>query len=218
MRLVVLEATAAAATGYPDCELIGQGLVAQPSAALTSLAFIPLGLWVIADRRAQWSGRGLLGVTILAVGVGSFLGHASASDWGREMDSLAIKLMLITFVLQPMAGTLAWSPAILRRAWLVAAAAVLTIQLALPAVANPLLGLLAVAALGLAFAAVEDHTQGWLLAGLGLLSAGAALWWLGREGGPLCAAEASLQPHGLWHILAAAGIASIYQVHRSSTA
>lgn len=217
MRWEAWSAGAAAAAGYPDCELVVTGLIAQPATAWTSLAFIPIGIWVATDRRIWWPGRVLLAASLIAVGTGSFLGHAAATDWGRQLDSLAIKLLLITFVVYPLASRLSWSPAVLGGVWLAVAASVAAMQLIVPGAANPLLVLLAAGALILAGSAAYNHTRPWLLGGVGLLGAGALLWWLGRDGGPLCAADASLQPHGLWHILAAAGIACIYQVHRSET-
>jgi hypothetical protein len=209
MRWLVL--TAATAAG-----LIGSGLIAQPVAAWTSLAFVAVGAWMLSDRAVEPAGRAVFGLSLLAVGVGSFLGHADATDWGRELDSLAIKLMLIAFVLFPLFRLRSWSPAALSAAWVGTAATVLAIQLLVPSSANVILVLLAAGGLVLVWQAARVATLRWLGAGLALLGAGALLWWLGRDGGPWCSAEASLQPHGLWHILAAAGIACLYEVHRSN--
>ncbi|MGI9648652.1 MAG: hypothetical protein ACR2OI_09055 [Acidimicrobiia bacterium] len=215
MRWLAASATTAA-VGYPDCELIGSGLIAQPIAAWTSLAFLPVGVWILTDRAMDVAGRAMFGLSVLAVGAGSFLGHADATDWGRELDSLSIKLMLITFVLYPLGRRQSWTPGVVTSAWLGAFATVSVIQLLLPASANPLLAVLAGGALVLAVEAARDGTGYWLGAGLSLIAGGALLWWLGRDGGPWCSVDASLQPHGLWHILAAAGFACLYQVHRSS--
>lgn len=214
MRRLTLTATAAA--GYPDCELIGAGLVAQPTGAWTSLAFFAVGAWMLTDRAMERVGRAVFGISLLAVGAGSFLGHADATDWGRELDSLAIKLMLIAFLLFPLYRLRSWSPAALTAAWLGTAATATAVQLLIASSANLLLVLLGAGAFILALQAARADAAGWLGAGLGLLGGGALLWWLGRDGGPWCSAEASLQPHGLWHILAAAGIACLYQVHRSN--
>jgi hypothetical protein len=171
---------------------------------------------MLSDRAVEPAGRAVFGLSLLAVGVGSFLGHADATDWGRELDSLAIKLMLIAFVLFPLFRLRSWSPAALSATWVGTAVTVIAIQLLVPSSANVILVLLSAGGLVLVWQAARAATLRWLGAGLGLLGAGALLWWLGRDGGPWCSAEASLQPHGLWHILAAAGIACLYEVHRSN--
>jgi hypothetical protein len=45
-------------------------------------------------------------------------------------------------------------------------------------------------------------------AGVAALAAGAACWWLGRSGGPLCDPDGILQGHAVWHLLGAAALAA----------
>ena len=43
---------------------------------------------------------------------------------------------------------------------------------------------------------------------LAATAAGAAGWWLGRTGGPLCDPDSLLQGHAAWHLLTAAALAA----------
>jgi hypothetical protein len=43
---------------------------------------------------------------------------------------------------------------------------------------------------------------------LAAAAAGAAGWWLGRTGGPLCDPDSPLQLHAAWHLLTAAALAA----------
>jgi hypothetical protein len=45
-------------------------------------------------------------------------------------------------------------------------------------------------------------------AGVAALAAGAACWWLGRTGGPLCDPDSPLQGHAAWHLLTAFALAA----------
>jgi hypothetical protein len=74
-------------------------------------------------------------------------------------------------------------------------------------------------ALGLAVAAGEvgarGRRAGWSprqraawRAGVAALAVGAACWWLGRTGGPLCDPDSPLQPHAAWHLLTALALAA----------
>lgn len=217
-------ATPTLLVGFPDCEAPGAGLVAQPTAAWTSLVFVAAGVWIAGDRRLVSAPvRLLVASTIAAVGLASFFGHAALTDWARQLDSLAIKLMLVTFILAALsrlrsreepASSAGWS---FSAVWAGAAAATLTAELLWPAAGEPLLAALVLAALTLATLIATPENRRWLLLGLALLGAAVAAWWLGRGNGPLCAPWALFQLHGLWHILAAAGIASVYQAYRSET-
>jgi hypothetical protein len=44
-------------------------------------------------------------------------------------------------------------------------------------------------------------------AALAAAAAGAACWWLGRTASPVCDPDSLLQPHAVWHLLAAAALA-----------
>ncbi len=203
-------------TGGCDCEAVRTGVLRQPTAGWTSLAFVPLGFWLAADRRhLSLPGRVLFGATAVGVGLASFLAHATVTDWGRLLDSLAIKALLITFIVYPLSRRQSWGTGRMLAAWGSVTGAVVLTELIWPAAARPLLGSLAVAAIVMATVAAGPQTRRWLIGGLGVIGLGAGAWWLGRTDGALCDPHAALQLHGVWHILAAAGIASVYQVYRN---
>ena len=196
------------AVAGPDCEGLQDGLLAQPVAAWTSLAFVPVGVWAAGHRPMQPALAGLFAAAFVAVGLASFAGHAAATTWARDMDSLAIKAMLVVFVTYPLLRRRALPPrtaalltgSVVAMAWI--------IELAIPATARPLLVVLAAAAV---IATIIDGDRSTVGAGLALLGAGALVWTLGRSGGPLCDPGAILQLHGMWHILAAIGFLTIYR-------
>ena len=204
--------------GFPDCEAPRGGLIGQPTAAWTSLAFVALGIWIVGDPRlAPSHSRLLFAITIAGVGIGSFLGHAALTEWARSADSLAIKLLLVTFVTESLGRLRSWRQSAMVAIWAGLAAAAVALELAWPDAGGPLLVALAGAGIASAWATAGPPTRLWLLGGLGLLGSATAVWWLGGEGGQLCAPHAVFQLHGVWHILAAAGIASVYQIYRSET-
>ncbi len=46
----------------------------------------------------------------------------------------------------------------------------------------------------------------WLVVAAGLFATGLAFTLLGRTNGPLCSPDSILQPHAIWHVLAAGGL------------
>jgi hypothetical protein len=204
--------------GFPDCEAPVGGLIAQPTAAWSSFTFVVAGIWIAGDRRVISLPTRLLFASVIgAVGLGSFFGHAALTDWARQLDSLAIKLMLVTFIVVSFGGLRSWEHRASLSLWAGLAASTIALQLAWPAVSEPLLAALVVTAVTLVGLSAAPETRRRLVIGLMLLGAGAVAWWVGRRGGPLCAPGARFQLHGLWHILAAAGIAAAYQIYRSET-
>jgi hypothetical protein len=73
--------------GGSDCEQIGTGWLAQPVNALSSLAFVPAGVWVAAQAREstgwrRWEALGV-GAALVANGVGSFAYHGTQPPWAQ---------------------------------------------------------------------------------------------------------------------------------------
>lgn len=200
--------------GFPDCEVFGSGLLVQPTNALTSLVFVPLGVWIVGDARLPEMARSLLGATVAGVGVGSFLSHAAATDWARTLDSVAINVMLVTLVVYLVSRRYVWAQSYVARVWIAGAGAVIALGVGSPLAGDVILTILVIAAVALTAAAVDPAARRWFAGGLAALGLGAIAWWLGRSGAALCDPDAVFQLHGVWHILAAAGIASVYQVNR----
>lgn len=174
-----------------DCEAISDGLIGQPVNALTSLAFVIVGIVVVRSGES----RSLLGAALLATGVGSFLFHGPmppGSEWAHDV-SLAWLLVVAATT-----GTrwFRWAggPAFVLLGVLAAFA---------PPIVDPLSVLLAVGAI--ASVLLRDrgsHTVG----AVAVLAVSAAVGRLGATGWPLCAPDSVLQTHALWHLGAAGAV------------
>jgi hypothetical protein len=74
--------TAPASFGHTDCERIVGGALAQPVLAVTSLAYVVVGMavlfWAV---RVRGSLAGIAGATLVAVGAGSFAYHGPQPSW-----------------------------------------------------------------------------------------------------------------------------------------
>lgn len=79
-----------------DCELIRQGLIAQPTNTISSLAFIAAALVV---GRRHWLGS----IALASIGVGSVLFHAVPSRLSSLVHDLGLLFVLLV------AGLALWS-------------------------------------------------------------------------------------------------------------
>lgn len=200
------------AAEFPDCEAFRSGWLAQPVLALTSLAFVGAGVWMVGDRAMEERGRLLIGATTVAVGIGSFLGHSDSSL--RTVDAITVKLLVLAFLVygcQRRRGELAR----LVPVWLGMAGVAVAIEVLWPAAGNPALGLLVAAAAAVIWMSVEPHRRRRLAVGLAMLALAGLGWWLGQAGSSLCEPESLLQLHGAWHILAAIGVGLGYTALRN---
>lgn len=188
-----------------DCERLVDGLTVQPVAAWTSLAFLPAGIWVAGHPGHRPTAAIVFAAGLVAVGLGSFAGHASGTTWGRELDSLAIKVMLVPFIAYPL---LRDRVAVFVQASAAGAITVIAIEIAFPATGRPLLALMVIL---LAAVLVLKHDAVALAPAFAVLALGVGAWWLGRTGGALCEPGSLLQVHGMWHILAAGGFTLLYR-------
>lgn len=101
--------------GASDCELVHHGLLAQPVAATSSLAYVAVGLWLLGrsgdtqrrDRRAARVYAGLLGL----VGAGSVLYHGPQWPGSRVLHDVPIALVATQAVVVPLARVAAGGPA-----------------------------------------------------------------------------------------------------------
>ena len=76
--------TAPASLGHSDCERILGAALAQPVLAVTSLAYVAAGMAVLCWAR-RWRAplAGAAGVTLVAVGAGSFAFHGPQPSWAE---------------------------------------------------------------------------------------------------------------------------------------
>jgi hypothetical protein len=209
----------AATLGASDCERVTDAFLAQPFNAITSLAFIAAGAWIIQRRSAEAGRRAelvVLGIAVTSVGTGSVLFHGPqppSAAWAHDVAIMSVLLFV------------AWQGAGLRsRATLTSfaltVAALGALAAAVPSTSEPLtFGLVAGAACGELWALRRGHRRfrhgrrtrtlpppyPSALVALGI---GLALFELGGSASPLCEPHGSIQLHGLWHVLAALGLAA----------
>lgn len=173
-----------------DCELIGPGLLGQPVNTTTTLAFVIAGAVLLGRPRVRW-----VGVAVVATGIGSLLFHGpmpARAEWAHDV-TLAWLILVIVGVDEPGER---WSR--------LPGLGVIAVLFGLaPALADPVAVGLTVVALFLVLYRDRSVTT---LAPLGLIALAAIIGRLGATGGPFCDPESLLQPHGLWHIGAAAGV------------
>ncbi len=208
--------------GESDCEAIGDGLLAQPVNALTSLAYVAVAVWVVVwSRRLDPSERryaAAYAAVLAAIGLGSVAFHGPMPSWAKFVHDLPIALLFVVVLAQALAAA---GPG--RRGVVALGIAGTVVALTagfwfLPGVTIGLSGVVAVAALG-------AETRRWVarrtppppetlraFAGaVGLFLVAAGLNALGRTGGPLCDPETLLQLHGLWHVLGAVAFGLLAQ-------
>lgn len=200
--------------GASDCEVVGAGLLAQPANALSSLAYVLVGLaigaWGIwsARARAPWVG---FGGVVVAIGIGSFLYHGPQIGPALWLHDASIA-GAVAFIAAWRGGlALGWPT---RRRWtaFVCVGVVAAVLIAMfPVTSIPVTVVLALFAAAAEFGAraagarMPDgrYTTNLYAIGLALASAGLLLNAAGRTGGPLCDPDSVSQLHALWHIATA---------------
>ena len=192
-------------SGTCDCEAIGRDGLRQPVNAVSSLGLLFIGALVLAG--AAGTNMRLLGAVVLTSGVASFLSHAAVRDWSHTLDSLGVKAVLLFLIIYPLTRP--------RPIWPAYTLAVLLIwagELVWPATSQPLLIVLVAAAVILNLPEARQRTS--MQAAMLVMLAAAVAWGLGRSASPLCDPDSLLQPHALWHLLVAAGLAAVYDHYR----
>jgi hypothetical protein len=210
---------AVAAIGASDCERLTTGVLAQPVNATTSLAFAITAAFVMAmTRRARGDHRAslMLAGLLAAIGVGSLAFHGPQPAGARILHDLPIALTALFIVALNLHSLSPANPAGRARVRAVAAvgaAAVLLMLLVVAPDAGPVATAVLVGAAIVTEVAVlrsgPSSTAGGrrAIAALAIILAPAAgLFLLGRTTSPMCDPDALLQPHGLWHAVAALGL------------
>lgn len=198
-----------------DCELITDSVLGQPANTVSSLAFVLAGAWLLSrahhDRGWRW---GLLGLAAVAAGIGSVAYHGPMPELGQLMHDLGLVSMPLTVGAVEVGMRRRGLPSALLvlGPMLVVTGVVLAL---VPGATAPLTAVTAVwAGLGVLLAwirrgrPVRDVRWGPLVVTIVTGTVGAALRLLGRTGGPLCEPTTLLQPHALWHVLAAIAVAA----------
>ena len=177
-----------------DCELIRDAFLAQPMNALSSLAFLAVGLLI---RRS----RPVIGALAIGVAVGSFLFHGPTPAWAEWAHDVTLVALLAGLILEHQAQLL------------IAVVGLLGAAFALwPAVTEPLTVVVAVVAAWSVTRSLWATESRWREASAALLGSGLIIQMLSRTGGPLCDPPSLLQGHALWHLLAAGALLAFARI------
>jgi hypothetical protein len=203
--------TSVTALGLGDCERRRDGVLAQPANALSSLSFVPVGMWIAARalRRPRSPYMVLLASSVIANGVGSFLYHGPQPRAAKWVHDTAIASLLLAvaagrseraansgFAPRPYAAALAGSGTLL--AFQPDVVTLLTPALTGACLAAEGVSLGRRRRLGWDGRRRRGHGVTLTLAGL----TGVA-FWAGRTDSPLCRPGSFLQWHAVAHVLAA---------------
>lgn len=175
-----------------DCETLRSGFFAQPANTWSSWAFVVAGALVWSRRRHRFDALVAAGLLLTGVGSAAFHGPWPAAGPVHDVPIVALLGALAARALPNAAR--ASLPVVAAAALLVAAVDGATVP------ATAALALLAVAA---ELRARPPQRSDWRVLGVWLVAG--MTWWAGQETSPWCHPDAWLQPHALWHVLAAAG-------------
>lgn len=197
----------------PGCEVVGEGWLVEPVAAVTSLAFVVAAIVILVGAPRPWRPRTLTYAALVAgIGIGSFVQHgpggrSTASTWVDVAHDLPL---LATLALLGADALATFRGAPLRdRTWVLPSLVVLVVVVVAPRAGDLVQVALAVAAVVLVLlrAHAAPTTRRRTVVALGLLAVGGTLGTLARAGWPLCDPTSPWQGHAAWHLLAAAALA-----------
>lgn len=201
--------------GESDCEELGDGFLAQPVNAVTSLSYTAIGLAVIllALRGGRWRTRSVIyGLCLVGTGLGSVLFHGPQPAGSRFLHDFPIVLVILLIALHDLSLIRTG----FRRvpvAFLVVGAVTALLALVWPIAAGIATALVAVCAIAAEVVVYRRRLRGSdvgrqrhlyaSIVGVAAVAGGAYL--LGRTGSPVCDADSELQFHGLWHLVSSIG-------------
>jgi hypothetical protein len=208
--------------GETDCEFLGDGRLAQPVNALSSLSYVLIGIVIViavtvARPTRERNGSLVYAGCLVAVGLGSVAFHGPQISGSQIMHDLPILLTVLfmanhdRLILRPDSG---------RELVTFAGVALVALGLAvaIPVVVAPLtIGVAAVVLIAevviyrrrLRPFNIERQRRGSIALAV-TAAVGGASWLLGRSSSPLCDPDSVLQLHGLWHMLSAVVFALWY--------
>ena len=200
------------ALGGSDCERLRVGWLAQPANAVSSLAYVAAGLWLLWRAGRPGVNRGMLlgaGVATILIGVGSVAYHGPQPGWARTVHDGSIVWLGLVVI-----GHNFWLLARtnVRRVALAAAPALAAFPVLPSTGSAPRLPGGLVVAVVLVVGAVLAHPTttpaalaAWRRSAVWMALALAA-YAAGRTGSALCRPGVLWQPHAAWHVVSAAGL------------
>ncbi|MCQ4117828.1 hypothetical protein [Rhodococcus tibetensis] len=187
------------------CELYRDaGLVGQPAAAVTSLAFVVAGLAVVARRR-HGAPTVIFGLLVVAVGAGSLVQHGPNPPWQAYAHDMPIATLLSYVAVEAASDRFGRR---LSPGWWLVVPLVMVPTVAAGSTASTIVqAMLATVAVGLSLerARVRPQLRRATVVAAVLLASGALLGAIGDQTS-ICRPNSVLQGHALWHVLAAAGL------------
>ncbi len=205
------------AIGESDCELIGTGLLAQPVNAVSSFAYVVVGVIVLYSalrpEDEQSSVRSVFGSLLIATGIGSLLFHGPQGPASRMIHDSTFILTVLFIALTNLGGLFGLSR---RVQWtvfsLTGALTIVTLGL-MPSSTNLLAAASVVVlivgdVLGHRARAIQMR---WWAASVTAMTVAVVLFIVGRTGGPLCDSSSLFQGHALWHILSAGALWAYFE-------
>ncbi|MGI9667579.1 MAG: ceramidase domain-containing protein [Acidimicrobiia bacterium] len=195
-----------------DCEAIDSGWLAQPVNAITSLAFSVVGVAIVVwSRRATGAERRfrtVLGVLLVATGIGSFLYHGPqpiGSQLAHDVTFLAALALIAAADLRAGLRLSEWTQWVGTAAFAIIAAVVTSVT---PEATNVFTGLATVGVIASHFVVRRNGPidSRALTFAVSMLAIALLFFLVGRTDGPLCDSGSVLQGHGAWHVFSALAI------------
>ena len=213
------------------CELQRDGLIRQPINTYSNLAFVLVGLLILAigredgrrgePRNAMQSQRAfwmVFGLAAIAIGAGSFFYHASLTFVGQWFDVMGMYLFITFALAYNYARLRPIRPAIFVIGYVVMNAMLCYLLIVNPAARRQAFTVLVycVIALELLVLLVERPRikTRYFVSAIGLLAIAYGIWTL-DESGLLCVPASWLQGHAVWHVLTALSAGSLYLYYGS---
>jgi hypothetical protein len=212
------------ALGAGDCEAWRQdGRLGQPTNALTSLAFVAAGAWLVARTRSvrpdeRWR-AGAYGAALAASGIGSVAFHGRGGPLSHWLHDVSLASLLAALPVEQLASVRGWGSRPALTLWGLATLPA-GIHLAVdPDASVPSTSVLVTAA---ALGELHRSTRAAERSGVGpsgsarrrsrtaavALALGVVSYVLGRTAAPTCRPCARWQWHGAWHVLGAVAAAA----------
>jgi hypothetical protein len=201
----------AVALAGSDCERLRSGWLAQPANAVSSLAYVAVGVWLLWRCRRAGVHRGALlagGVGMVGIGVGSVAYHGPQPGWaGLAHDGSVVGLAL------PIIGHNIWLlvRASVRRATAYTVAGAVTVAVLAETGRAALLSPVLVGAVVIGAALTHPRATTEVAVAAGRAAAGwtglaLAAYVAGRTGSALCHPGTLWQLHAAWHGLSAVAL------------
>lgn len=201
--------TAPTAPNAPGCEVLRDGLLQEPVAAVSSLAYVVAAVAVLVlARRGGTRPRDVAAYAALVagIGVGSFVQHGPDPAWSDLAHDLPLAATLCLVAADGVAslrgrGRPWWW-------WVVPTAALVPAILLVPRPADAAQAVVAAVAVVVTLlrGRTEPGVRRRALTAVGLLGVGSLIGTLSRAGGPLCDPASLWQGHAVWHVLSAAAL------------